>query len=220
MARLGIGQPPFGAGRASTPIGCPSHIKSGRGPPTLQKPGARDVTDYFPPDDIHAHFLRCLLSIGSARQNRGKLGEGQNVYWLPAMVDRNEPPLPPSKKRTSPPPPAVSPTHPPITPPLPAAKRLIHVWLSDVNSELFLEMLVRIWCTRGAPRLAGLPNSSQTAEHGGGGADCFRLGKKKNGQKRGIMRKHSRYLWPFTLHTCCRNRGTTLITYHHIIINI
>lgn len=52
-------------------------------------------------------------------------------------------------------------------PPLTTAKRLIHVWLSDVNRELFLEMLVRIERTRGAVWLAGLLNRSQTAARGG-----------------------------------------------------
>lgn len=97
--------------------------------PTKSSEG--NVTDYFPPDDVRSHFL---LSIGLARPNRGNLGECEDVYWLSAMVDRNDPP--PLLPKKEPPPRSFT--------PLPAAKRLIHVWLSDVNRGLFLEMLVRI----------------------------------------------------------------------------
>lgn len=92
--------------------------------PPQKRASKRDVTDYFPPVNVHAHFLPFLSAIGSARPSRGNLSGREAVYWLSAVVDRygstpDEPPSPPS------------------------AKRPIHVWVSDVNRKLFLGMLVR-----------------------------------------------------------------------------
>lgn len=40
-----------------------------------------NVNDYFPLDDVRAHFLRLLSSIGLSRPNRGNLGECEDIYW-------------------------------------------------------------------------------------------------------------------------------------------
>lgn len=100
-------------------------------PATLQKMSTSNVTDYFPPDDVRGAPTFSGPSpplawrgriVGISVNARMSIGCQRGLTGI----------HPPFKKIFF------------ITSTLPAAKPLKHVWPSDVNRELFLEMLVRI----------------------------------------------------------------------------